>query len=109
MSSKIVPFISLCSSIPESTQLLYREMVALGGGVFRGIQPSFRDKHGNLVECLILFDDAGPDSPGSSMALRASEVSSRAICEAIRNKREEFEIFAEKSAVRVFSQFAETR
>ena len=88
MASRIVP--SDCSSIPESTLVLYDAMVALGGGVFRGVQQGFRDGRGKPVEPLILFDDSA-ESPMFTIAMPASKISAHAVIAAIREKRKQFE------------------
>jgi hypothetical protein len=55
-------------------------MVALGGGIYRGVQQG-------IAEPLILFEDASPESSRFTLALPASKVSALAVIEAIRDKR----------------------
>ena len=80
VASRIVP--SDSSSIPESTLVLYDAMIALGGGIYRGVQ------HG-MGEPLILFDDASSE-PRLTLALPASKLSAHAVIEAIRSKRQRY-------------------
>jgi hypothetical protein len=78
MAWQIVPFGS--NPIPESILVLFDAMIALGGGIYRGVQQG-------IAEPLILFDDASAESPRLSLALPASKVSAHAVIEAIRSKR----------------------
>jgi hypothetical protein len=80
---QIVLVSSDVNSIPESTLVLYDAMIALGGGVFRGVQQG-------IAEPLILFDDASVESPRFTLALPASKISAHAVIEAIRNKRQRY-------------------
>jgi hypothetical protein len=75
--------------VPEYLEILYDSMVSLGGGVFRGVQPGFRDASGKIVEALVLFDST--DSPRVSIALPASKISAHAVIGAIREKRKQFQ------------------
>ena len=77
MAFQIVPFGT--KSLPESVLVLYDAMIALGGGVFRGVQQG-------IAEPLILFDDASSE-PRLTLALPASKLSAHAVIEAIRTKR----------------------
>jgi hypothetical protein len=66
--------------LPECMEILYDAMVALGGGIYRGVQQG-------IVEPLILFEDASLESLRFTLALPASKVSALAVIEAIRDKR----------------------
>jgi hypothetical protein len=91
---------------PGSVVELHLKIQAeLGGAVFRGVQQATPGH-----EALVLFDDtsATPEQR-STMALKMSEFSADRVRSAIKHKRaeyERFEQFAEKAAVRVFSQFS---
>jgi hypothetical protein len=81
MAFEIVP--SGSTSIPESILVFYDAMIALGGGVFRGVQQG-------IGEPLILFEDASPESSRFTLALPASQISAHAVIEAIRSKRQRY-------------------
>jgi hypothetical protein len=81
VASQIVPFEN--NSIPESILVLYDAMIALGGGIFRGVQQG-------IGEPLILFEDASPESSRLTLALPASKLSAHAVIEAIRSKRQRY-------------------
>lgn len=86
--------------ITETEQILYRTMIELGGGRFRGIQKGDAELG---LSPLILFD--GPSL--STLCLRPEQVSAARVRSEIAKKEAEFEAFAEKAAIRVFSQFAQ--
>jgi hypothetical protein len=65
---------------------LYNEMVELGGGVFRGVQPGFKQH-----PPLILFDDAGlPPNQSSTMCIAPADLSADAVRRAILSQRERY-------------------
>jgi hypothetical protein len=78
MSSRIVFFDS--TLIPENMLIFYHAMIALGGGIYRGVQQG-------VAEPLILFDDASLESQRWTLALPASKISAHAVIAAIRDKR----------------------
>ena len=67
--------------LPESTELLYREMVELGGGVYRGFVPATKDHPAH-----ILFEDSKPSYNRQRIALPAESISADAVRSAIRKQ-----------------------
>ena len=63
--------------IPQSTQLLYEEMVALGGGIFRALW----DAEMTGFEPIVLFDS--PQTK-TTLGLRISKMSADAVRREIR-------------------------
>lgn len=78
MASRIVLFDS--ALIPENMLIFYHAMIALGGGIYRGVQQG-------TIEPLILFEDASLESLRFTLALPASKISAHAVIEALRTKR----------------------
>jgi len=75
------------------------------GGIYRGIQPGVPEKG---VEDLVLFDDAEqPKHIRSTMGLKRSEFSTRAVREAIAQQRVTYAAFAEKAMHNVLANFAD--
>jgi hypothetical protein len=67
--------------IPESIELLYREMVELGGGVYRGFVPATKDHPAH-----ILFEDSKPSCNRHRLALPAKTISADAVRSALRRQ-----------------------
>jgi hypothetical protein len=89
---------------PHPLSHLFETIIGLGGGKYRGVQPSFRDKHGNLVEDLILFDSP---QTGSTLGLYSSQLNADAVRRKIGESDTLYEQYAEKAATRIFRHFAE--
>ena len=71
--------------IPESSQLLYREMVALGGGKFRGIFEA-AEFH---FEPIVLFDNPKTDI---TLGIRVSKMSAERVRRVIAESEELHEL-----------------
>jgi hypothetical protein len=67
--------------LPESTELLYREMVELGGGVYRGFVPATKDHPAH-----VLFEDSKPSCNRHRLALPAKTISADAVRSALRRQ-----------------------
>ena len=70
--------------LPESTELLYLEMVELGGGVYRGFVPATKDHPAH-----VLFEDPKDSRPSCDrqrIALPAETISADAVRSAIRKQ-----------------------
>jgi hypothetical protein len=79
------------SNVPQPYSILFETMCALGGGKYRGIRASFRDKNNNLVEAVCLFDSPATSStvgiPFSKMSADAVRKRCRSVSERGRHAR----------------------
>jgi hypothetical protein len=87
---------------PHPQEHLFRTIVELGGGVYRGVQPG--DASIGLSP-LILFD--GPCK--STLALKPQDLSADRVRKEIADKEREFETYADKAVLFVLRSFAARR
>jgi hypothetical protein len=95
---------SLDSELPTISvkEMHYRIAVQAGGGIWRGLFKSFRDKNGVLTEPIVLF--ASPNTE-TCLGLSVSQLCERTVRKTIANSDALFEPYCERATAFILRNF----